>query len=768
MNIKNSLLVCLLLAINLSGCGGSDTDSKWMGESTLDPNTPSENDQEGNGAPLKPFGLLLDLVFDSDISLITDTRPVFSWIVNDSRAGAVQTAYQIKLFSVVSGGSVVDIVWDSGKVSSSQQLYIPYLGPELEPDGEYLWMVKTWDSDDKSGEYSEPHRFKVSANASRDWPSESNWHSIQYRDGSVWRAENRNRMEVSLRSPINQAVNTSGNRYFDFGKAAFGTLIVKNSGQFYGPIEIHLGEKSDGKNIVDKNPGGSIRYRLINLTIEAEKEIYELKIPPDLRNTGDRAIHMPEFIGEVMPFRYVEIGGQEELIEAIEVTQKAVSYHFNENNSSFVSSDQVLNDVWEFSKYSIKATSFLGVYVDGDRERIPYEADAYINQLGHYATDREFAMARYTHEYLLFHANWPTEWILHSIFMAWADFMYTSDMDSLHKYYFTLQHKALTNLARDDGLISTRTGLVTNSLLDNIYFPLKFKSYFGDIVDWPESERDGFEFGEINSVVNAFYYRGLVLMSKIAKETGNSKDEEIYKDMSEKVKLSYNRVFFDSSTGLYVDGEDLVHSSFHSNLFALAFGLVEEKNISSVVEFIKSKRMAGSVYAAQYLLEALYDNDQGESALSLITDESTNRSWPHMFNVVGTTIALEAWDISYKPNLDWNHAWGAAPANIIPRKICGVEPILSGFRLIRIKPNTSGLAYAHCIVPTIRGSVGISWEDSGRIWSVNVPPNSTAEFHLPHNLEGKAIYSLSGLGLDRKSEGIYILKSGVHNIELLN
>lgn len=72
----------------------------------------------------------------------------------------------------------------------------------------------------------------------------------------------------------------------------------------------------------------------------------------------------------------------------------------------------MLNRVWELCRYSVKATSFAGIYVDGDRERIPYEADALLNQLCHYSVDREFTLARRSHEYLLNHATWPTEWIL--------------------------------------------------------------------------------------------------------------------------------------------------------------------------------------------------------------------------------------------------------------------------------------------------------------------------------------------------------------------
>ena len=59
--------------------------------------------------------------------------------------------------------------------------------------------------------------------------------------------------------------------------------------------------------------------------------------------------------------------------------------------------NDILNQVWDLCKYSIKATTFNGLYVDGDRERIPYEADAYLNQLSHYTTDREYAIGKTNH-----------------------------------------------------------------------------------------------------------------------------------------------------------------------------------------------------------------------------------------------------------------------------------------------------------------------------------------------------------------------------------
>ena len=106
-----------------------------------------------------------------------------------------------------------------------------------------------------------------------------------------------------------------------------------------------------------------------------------------------------------MPFRYVEIENAQSEIEAGDLRQKIFQYYFDDNQSSFTSSDTVLNQVWDLCKYSIKETTFAGLYVDGDRERIPYEADAYINQLGHYGMDSEYPIGKRTIEYFMEHPN---------------------------------------------------------------------------------------------------------------------------------------------------------------------------------------------------------------------------------------------------------------------------------------------------------------------------------------------------------------------------
>src|SRR5690606_35045087 len=102
----------------------------------------------------------------------------------------------------------------------------------------------------------------------------------------------------------------------------------------------------------------------------------------------------------------------------------------------------------------------------------------------------------------------------------------------------------------------------------------------------------------------------------------------------------------------------------------------------------------------------------------------------------GSTITMESWDNKYKPNQDWNHAWGAVPANIIPRKLMGIEPLEAGFEKIRIKPQPGTLEFAEVKHPTLRGDILVKFtnvpEESFQL-EVEIPANTTADVCLPYS-----------------------------------
>jgi len=362
---------------------------------------------------------------------------------------------------------------------------------------------------------------------------------------------------------------------------------------------------------------------------------------------------------------------------------------------------------------------------------------------------------------------------MQTVFMAWADYMYTGNQETIQRFYEELKAKTLVKLAREDGLISTQTGLVTRDFLTSIHFT---GDNFKDIVDWPagtphgkkqarhtgptpEGERDGYMFKPINTVVNAFHYRTLILMAKMAAVNGRRDDEQFFINRAKQVKESINSLLFDHNKGVYVDGEGTDHASLHANMFPLIFDLVPEEYLQSVVRHIKSRGMACSVYGAQYLLEALYHAGESGYALELMTSDS-KRSWLNMIRA-GSTMTTEAWDEYYKPNLTWNHAWGSAPANIIPRKLMGIEPLEPAFARVQIKPQPGELEFVSLKMPTIRGSIECVWRQSSKGFDldVNIPANTRARIWLPVDSAQKV--KENGITIDKSNDlKIYKVKSG--------
>jgi alpha-L-rhamnosidase len=551
--------------------------------------------------------------------------------------------------------------------------------------------------------------------------------------------------------------------FFDFGKDAFGTLVLQFRPTHPDTLIIHLGEKTTGDNRVDTQPGGTIRYQKVVLPVGPQKKEYTLELPADKRNTGQAAVALPDSIGVIMPFRYCEIENLSIPLTGWSVFQKSYHYRFNDRASEFICSDTVLNQIWDLCKYTIKATSFCGLYIDGDRERIPYEADALINQLSHYAVDNEYSLARKTNEYFKTHPTWPTEWILQTVPLFYYDYLYTGDIEPIARYYQALKYKTLMDLEREDGLISTKSDKLTGELIGNLGFSDK-KESIRDIVDWPEGERDGYQMVEINTVVNAFYYRNLILMSEIAGYLGKKEDSLFYRQKSEIVKEAVNQKLFDKKNGIYLDGEGASHSSLHANMFPLAFGLVPEWSRQTVISFIKSREMACSVYGAQYLLEGLYTAGEAPYALWLLTSTG-DRSWFNMIRL-GSTIAMEAWDMKYKPNSDWNHAWGAAPANIIARCLWGIIPVEPGFAEALIRPQMGNLTFSRIKVPTIRGTIEAAYKylkNSNELYVIDIPREMKAEFSISLPANSRVLVN----GKEKKQgSGNFSLKTGSNRIKI--
>ena len=564
--------------------------------------------------------------------------------------------------------------------------------------------------------------------------------------------------------------------FIDFGKDAFGTLILESKFGQTDTLVVHLGEKLTDSTRIDRHPGGTIRYQQVKIPELPADSIYRIDLPPDKRNTGERAVALPDSFKVIMPFRYCELENLQIPLGDMQICQKIYHYRFDPDASLFSSSDSVLNQVWDLCKYSIKATSFAGLYIDGDRERIPYEADAYINQLSHYSVDDEYEIARKTNRYFIDHPTWPTEWILHTVLLFYQDYMYTGQTRDLAEYFDRLKIKTLSDLDRGDGLISSKTEQLNGQLMLKLGFSDSTQK-IRDIVDWPPAqndtrwdlatqagERDGYDMDvQVNTVVNCFYYQNLKLMSEIAAALDKHRESEEWADRAKQTRESINSKLLDPETGIYRDGESSGHSSLHANMFPLAFGLVPLEHQETVIEFVKSRGMACSVYGAQFLLEGLYRYGEADYALRLMTSKS-DRSWWNMIRT-GSTITMEAWDMKYKPNADWNHAWGAAPANIISRCLWGIRPLEPGFKKVQIHPQPGSLISSQIKVPTRRGPIQADYHRLGerQLYTVYIPRGMIAEFYTAERSQRIIRVNHKTFRTGRKCT---LLKSGENHLEI--
>ena len=147
-----------------------------------------------------------------------------------------------------------------------------------------------------------------------------------------------------------------------------------------------------------------------------------------------------------------------------------------------------------------------------------------------------------------------------------------------------------------------------------------------------------------------------------------------------------------------------------------------------------------------------------------------------MVEDVGTTITLEAWDTRYKPNQDWNHAWGAAPANQLPRKILGVEPLEPGYGKVLLWPRCAGaadlaaMAWARGKVPTVKGPITVDWRHTadGFHLDLELPPRTSALVRLPSEW-GKQVQVDGKPMIGTKREGtveVELTESGKHELSV--
>ncbi|PZG00467.1 hydrolase [Micromonospora endophytica] len=486
----------------------------------------------------------------------------------------------------------------------------------------------------------------------------------------------------------------AGRWLFDLGRVVVGGIRLSVNGRAGQTVEVRLGE--------ERTATGA-RYDL--RSGQTYREVWTLRAGwQQLEHWGYRA------------FRWVELVADPALDLTNAVEAAVLKLPWNDDDATFDSSDPDLNRVWQMCRYSIEATR-QDLYQDTPtRERGPYEGDAIINQLSEYATQRSYALARYSTSYLARRPTWPAEYRLQTVLTAWEDYLATGDPSNLAADYDLFVDRQLDEALNAAGLVEKNPGSSSQSN--------------ADLVDWPASNRDGYVFTRVNTVINAWQYAAFEALARIAGVLGRAADQRRYAELAARLRTALNSQLLDRTAGAYRDGVGTTHQAQHATAFPLALGVPEERDVRALGTWLAARGMRVSVYGAQFLLEALYRAGLGHAAHGLLTSRE-QFSWLHMIDNLGATIVMEAWDPSIKPNTTFSHAWGSAPANIVPRFVAGVRPLAPGYREVLIAPQPGPLTWLHAKVPTIRGPIEVSLDRrNGFRLTVDLPPNVTGRIDL--------------------------------------
>lgn len=534
-----------------------------------------------------------------------------------------------------------------------------------------------------------------------------------------------------LQAPVMQEKRGDELFFADFGKDAFARLEIELEVEGKASeLTLAIGQCLTQEGRISSKPGAWLIYREMRFTPKPGRQRFFLELPqhesPYQKTYQRSKVIAPEigFCGEVAPFRYAEIQGHG--IKGITFIRHAMFGPFDDDAAQFHCSDERLNRVWEFCKYSIKATSPFGVYIDGDRERQAFEGDTYINALGAYCTGGGYELARRTITFLLDYYPIPcADYRLLGPMLVRDYLLYSGDTTMYQRYWREdLPDRLLNQYLQSDGLIHNCYGdLLTGYHKEHQYeyLPL-WPLHLQELVDWPQAERGGYEYGELNFCVNSFRYWALRTMADLESDSDYARQAT---ELRGKI-----RSVFRKRPGFFADNAKSTHMSFNTAFTALDFGLADAEDVPGLMEFIITKGMACSVYCAQYLLDACFKHGQAQHAIDMMRSEGP-RSWLNMMTQ-GATITMEAWSNAAKPNQDWNHAWGAAPANLIPRRFCGIRPTAWGFSKFIVEPQPGDVKCFSLKHPTPHGSIMLEYDSA--LMKLTVPEGTVAEcrgIHYP-------------------------------------
>jgi len=444
-------------------------------------------------------------------------------------------------------------------------------------------------------------------------------------------------------------------------------------------------------------------------------------------------------------WRYLQIAAPGEVLGADAI--RAIVEHVDVplgKAASFESDDASLNAVFELVRHSALHSAAYQFVDTPTREKGQFLADA-LNIS--FATMAGYMERDLTQQALVEFANsqarhWP-DGRLNAVYpngdgkrdipdftemypgWVWHYYLTTGDRALLGKLY-----PVLSNIAEYVWSYRDRaTGLITR--LAGGSGPYQY-----GIVDWPAVGRYGYDMNTtarttVNMLAVDVLRNAAAAAVALGRPAGESeKASERASELTTAINARLRR-----ADGIYVDGlreagVQSAHASQHANAYAIAYGVVPERDRAAVASYVSSLGLQQGPMTVHTLLRALSDTDRVDDVVTRLTDAAG----PGFGKVLagGGTFTWESWTPT--GNESESHGWGSQVLVDFMETLLGVRVTSPGAATIAIMLPRTSLGAARGRVPTQRGPVLVDWRraTSGALSvAVDVPVNVRALVSLP-------------------------------------
>ncbi|AGA77946.1 family 78 glycoside hydrolase catalytic domain [Echinicola vietnamensis] len=401
-------------------------------------------------------------------------------------------------------------------------------------------------------------------------------------------------------------------------------------------------------------------------------------------------------------FRYVQV--QHDPGVSYDSVSMLYEYLPVEYRGEWNSSDELLNEIWDVSAYTMHLNT-REFFLDGiKRDRWIWSGDAYQSYLMNYylffdnASVRRTLLALRGKEPVSSHMNTIMDYSFYWFVGIYDYYLYSGDEEFIKNFYPRMVSMMDFCLGRrnEHGMMEGLPG-------DWIF------------IDWADGLSKQ---GEV-SFEQMLLARSLEAMAVSAEIAGDHEGHATYQKLADEMKEKLFEVFWSEDREAImhqrVDGKVLDNVTRYANMFGIFFDYFSDDQKEAVKHSVLLNDEVQKIttpYMRFYELEALCA--MGEQAFVL---DEIRDYWGGMLDLGATSF----WE-KYDPNESGTehlsmygrpygkslcHAWGASPVYLFGKYYLGVKPLSAGYETYEIRPELGGLDWMEGKVPTPNGDVSV-------------------------------------------------------------